>query len=160
MRGLTKAFNQSIEIVSQCSVLGLVICLSLQVITRYIFTPFPWTEEVARFFFIWSAFLGAALVSRDDGHIVVDVIINHVPNKVRVILAIIGKGITIGFLGAILWGSFLLLDKMLVYKAAATQLPMIVVFLCIPISAALMVCYEIALISRLLLSLGKKVENA
>ena len=40
----------------------MVVTITLQVITRYLFgQPLVWVEELATYSFIWSVFLGAAL---------------------------------------------------------------------------------------------------
>ena len=47
---------------------GFFLCVLLQVIYRYVLeTPSPWTEELARYLFVWAAMLGAAVsVGRND----------------------------------------------------------------------------------------------
>ena len=40
----------------------------IQVIARYSGSPLPWSEEACRFLFVWSSFLGAVLVTANNGH--------------------------------------------------------------------------------------------
>jgi TRAP-type C4-dicarboxylate transport system permease small subunit len=53
----------------------LVIPVSLQIFSRYtaLIPTYIWTEELARFVFIWSIMLGAMLGIREGTHFVVDV---------------------------------------------------------------------------------------
>jgi tripartite ATP-independent transporter DctM subunit len=64
-------------------VLGLVISLFatiLQVVARYVFnSPVTWSEELSRFVFIWSVFLGAGVMVRHGGHVSVDSLIAIFP---------------------------------------------------------------------------------
>ncbi|MBP1779273.1 MAG: dicarboxylate transporter subunit DctM [candidate division NC10 bacterium] len=64
-------------------VLGLVISLLatiLQVVARYVFnSPVTWSEELSRFVFIWSVFLGAGVMVRYGGHVSVDSLIAIFP---------------------------------------------------------------------------------
>ncbi|WP_425843595.1 TRAP transporter small permease [Agrococcus sp. TSP3-2-1] len=51
---------------------GLLSLVILQVMSRYVFaSPFSWTEELARFVFIWMVFAGAAFVTARRRHIAV-----------------------------------------------------------------------------------------
>ena len=55
--------------------LALSLVLSLQVFTRVLMVPVSiiWSEEVARFLFLWVVMLGAALSVRTRRHFVIDV---------------------------------------------------------------------------------------
>jgi TRAP-type transport system small permease protein len=56
------------------SVAILVVPVSLQIFSRYtaLIPAYIWTEEMARFFFIWSIMLGAMVGIREGTHFVVD----------------------------------------------------------------------------------------
>ena len=41
----------------------------LQVLSRYVLSkPFDWTEEMARYLFVWVAMLGAGMAAKDRAH--------------------------------------------------------------------------------------------
>jgi TRAP-type C4-dicarboxylate transport system permease small subunit len=52
----------------------LVIPVSLQIFSRYtaLIPSYIWTEEMARFLFVWAIMLGAMLAVREGSHFVVD----------------------------------------------------------------------------------------
>ncbi len=52
----------------------LIIPVSLQIFSRYtsLIPSYIWTEEMARFFFIWMIMIGAMVAIRDGGHFDVD----------------------------------------------------------------------------------------
>jgi TRAP-type transport system small permease protein len=56
------------------SVAVLVVPVSLQIFSRYtaLIPSYIWTEEMARFFFVWSIMLGAMVGIREGTHFVVD----------------------------------------------------------------------------------------
>ena len=56
------------------SVAILIVPVSLQIFSRYtaLIPSYIWTEEMARFFFIWSIMLGAMVGIREGTHFVVD----------------------------------------------------------------------------------------
>ncbi len=57
------------------SIAILVIPVSLQIISRYtaLIPSYIWTEEMARFLFIWSIMIGAMLGVRESAHFEIDV---------------------------------------------------------------------------------------
>lgn len=60
------------EGISALLLVTLLALISLQVFTRYVLnSPFSWTEELARFVFIWFTFTAAALVTARRRNIVV-----------------------------------------------------------------------------------------
>lgn len=62
----------------------MVISCVIQVFTRYILNNSPrWTEELARYTFIWSVLLGALICTRESKHAVVSVIVDMLPPPVR-----------------------------------------------------------------------------
>jgi len=74
-RRATAAYAKLLEILLAACVGILVIPVTLQIISRY--TPFIpsyiWTEEMARFLFIWTIMIGAMIGVRESTHFEVDV---------------------------------------------------------------------------------------
>lgn len=53
----------------------LVVATIIQVLCRYFLkVSVPWTEELARFAFIWATMLGASVLVKTKGHPAVDVL--------------------------------------------------------------------------------------
>jgi len=70
----------------------------LQVVSRYLLDhPFSWTEELARYSFIWWSFIGAAYVVRLNGHLGMDFLVNMMPKKARTAVQRIVFLISLGF---------------------------------------------------------------
>ena len=54
---------------------GLLVVMSAQVLWRYVFNdPIYWSEELARYLFVWLTFLAASMAFRDHKHMAVDLI--------------------------------------------------------------------------------------
>ena len=74
-RRVTAGYAKLLEIMLAACVGILVIPVTLQVISRY--TPFIpsyiWTEEMARFLFVWTIMIGAMVGFREAQHFEVDV---------------------------------------------------------------------------------------
>lgn len=56
----------------------MVFCVFSQVLFRYLFQiSAPWTEELARFTFVWATFLGAGIAFAEGGHISVQFLVDR-----------------------------------------------------------------------------------
>ena len=57
---------------------GIVAVVTGQVIWRYVFNnSLSWSEELSRYLFAWLIFVGAAIAVKENTHIRVDIIFNH-----------------------------------------------------------------------------------
>ncbi len=75
MKKLINGYYQLLNILLGISVALLVVPVTLQMISRFtaLIPPWIWTEEMARFLFIWMVMLGAMIGVRDGTHFDVDV---------------------------------------------------------------------------------------
>jgi TRAP-type C4-dicarboxylate transport system permease small subunit len=75
-RRFTAAYAQLLSILVVVSVGILVIPVMLQIVSRYtdLIPSYIWTEEMARFLFIWTIMIGAMLGVRDSAHFDVDLL--------------------------------------------------------------------------------------
>jgi TRAP-type transport system small permease protein len=74
LRKITFWYGQLLTWLLVASVAILIFPVSLQIFSRYtaLIPSYIWTEEMARFFFIWSIMLGAMVGIREGTHFVVD----------------------------------------------------------------------------------------
>ena len=74
MRKFLDGYYRLLNVLLGASVAILVVPVTLQMIARYRLIPaWIWTEEMARFLFIWMVMLGAMIGVRDGSHFDVDV---------------------------------------------------------------------------------------
>ena len=71
---LTAALHQILSILLCISVLILVIPVTLQIFSRFteLIPHYIWTEEMARFLFVWMVMIGAMVGVRESAHFNVD----------------------------------------------------------------------------------------
>jgi TRAP-type C4-dicarboxylate transport system permease small subunit len=74
LRKITFWYSRLLSWLLVASVAVLIIPVSLQIFSRYteLIPSYIWTEELARFCFIWSILLGAMVGIREGTHFVVD----------------------------------------------------------------------------------------
>ena len=120
-------------------------------VSRYLtFLPIiSWGEEVTRFAGIWSVFLVAGLTIRRGTHLGVDFLTTHFPTRARRLVGLVNGGLILAFSGLLLvYGLRLAAENMSQYSPAL-EWSMGIVYLCIPIGAALMIVELLGVMRRL-----------
>ncbi len=74
-RRFTAAYAQLLTILMAATVAILIVPVTLQIVSRYtaLIPSYIWTEEMARFLFIWMVMIGAMIGVRESSHFEVDV---------------------------------------------------------------------------------------
>ena len=74
LKRIAAAYSRLLSWLLATSVAILIIPVSLQIFSRYtaLIPSYIWTEEMARFFFIWMIMLGAMVGIRDSAHFDID----------------------------------------------------------------------------------------
>lgn len=132
--------------------------LLAQVIMRYVFSrPLTWSEEAARFIFVYVSFIGISYAYRQKGHIRMEVVVNLFPQAVRRGLEVLINLGTIALFCYMIPFSFRFIGIQAGVKATATHIPMSIVYAALPLGMALS-CVRL-LISSLRIVWGEE-ENA
>lgn len=101
----------------------------INVVLRYFFNSgIVWSDEVARFLFIWLVLLGSVMVLKDNGHLGVETLIKRLPKPLKKTLYIISNLLIIYILYLLIEGSW----KMTVLNAhsygPATGMPLSMIY--------------------------------
>ncbi|MCW9732287.1 TRAP transporter small permease [Avibacterium sp. 20-15] len=137
----------SIMCVVLCSVL--VACVVWQVFSRYILnTPSTYTDEMARFLFIWVGLIGAAYALGQKKHLAIDLLATKFENSIKNTnqLALIINLISLFFVSSIMfYGGINLVQDTMAHGQISPVLgiEMGLVYLAIPISGLFMLLYLI-----------------
>jgi TRAP-type C4-dicarboxylate transport system permease small subunit len=76
----TRLAERAIDVAAIVVFTGIFLCVFMQVILRYVFgSPMTWSEELARYLFIWCAFLGWVIASRKNGHLAMTFLAERLP---------------------------------------------------------------------------------
>jgi TRAP-type C4-dicarboxylate transport system permease small subunit len=91
-RRLTDAYAQLLAWILVLSVGILVIPVSLQIFSRYteLIPSYIWTEEMARFLFIWTIMVGAMIGVRESTHFEVD-LWPRVPPRIEAAVKLVAR---------------------------------------------------------------------
>ena len=128
-----------------------------QVVFRYVLSaPLPWSEELARYCFVWIVFLGAAIGLERGFHLGVDLFVNLLPPRFQIGLDVLTSVLIAIFAAAVIYASFPVISMNLLQRSPALGVQMAWIYLAIPIS---MVLIGLISISRVLETLRGRAEK-
>lgn len=79
-----EALSKIEAVISGAAFVGLITITSINVFVRILLLKtIPWTEEVSYLLFNWAVFFGACTLYSRQGLIAIDVVVDHLPDKVR-----------------------------------------------------------------------------
>ena len=136
--GLAKASIILISVVMICVTLA-------QVIFRYVIAaPLPWSEEMARYCFVWIVFLGGAVGLARGIHLGVDLIVNLLPPRVQRGLDVLTSLLIGAFAATVIYASIPVLNMNMFQRSPALGVQMSWIYMAIPVSMALilLICAE------------------
>ena len=147
MEDIRDKLNRVLEVILIMLLGVMVINVSWQVFSRYVLAnPSSFTDELARYLMIWLGVLGTAYVSGKRLHVAIDILhsqlsLSSQKTMRKVIFSIV---ILATFLIFIIGGSRLVyLSYLLGQKSAALQIPLYLVYVCVPLSGACIIFYKI-----------------
>jgi TRAP-type C4-dicarboxylate transport system permease small subunit len=137
---------------------ALVLIVAWQVFSRQVLnTPSTWSEELAKYVFIWLGLFGAALVFGERGHIAVDALVRKLPQRVQRWNAALGQIVIAAFTVLVLvYGGWQVSE--LAWNQSMPGLPLKVgwLYLALPLSGVLVLFYTV----YHLVAVVRGVENA
>ena len=124
-----------------CSVLlgGSCIIIFFQVILRVFGAPLSWTEEVARYMFIWLIYIGCSAAIRKRRHISLDLIDLFTGPKAQLVIHIFDNLVFLIFAIILAYYGWKVTMRVSVQVSAATRMNMALPYSSICISGVLMV---------------------
>jgi TRAP-type C4-dicarboxylate transport system permease small subunit len=112
---------------------------------------FVWTEEIARYLFVWCMYIGISWCIRGDSHLKVDIIRLVISTRALRVLEIFISVAIIGFSLVMMYYGYIVFKKQIIFgqKLAASGLPMWLVYLSFPVASLLVVIRSLQRISKL-----------
>lgn len=117
---------------------GIIVVIALQVVFRYFLDqPLAWTEEVSRFLFILTSFLAITIAHRRAMHAGYTSVVARMPAAGRRASVLFADVVGVAFYLIVGFSSRNLIEVGLESTAAATGIPMAIVYLVFPLTALL-----------------------
>jgi len=143
MRRILWAVRRAVDDIVRWVVIVLMLLMTvavcLQILFRYVFNiPLGWSEEMARFAFVWVSFFGASALMRIREHINVAIFVDRFPTRLRAIAVFLANLVAVICVYFFIVGGVALTTNEWRQLAPATEIPMGWIYLAIPVSSGLM----------------------
>jgi TRAP-type C4-dicarboxylate transport system permease small subunit len=98
MQRIRRWAERAIDALAVAVFTGIFLCVFAQVILRYAFnSPLTWSEELARYLFIWCAFLGWIIASRRGSHLAMTFVVERLSARTQAGVAVLVQVATLYF---------------------------------------------------------------
>ena len=116
------------------------VVLILQVIFRVAGTPLSWSEEIARYLFVWIIYLAGSRAMAVQKHLTVDILPLFLKGKAHTILHIISTLLTLACFAGLIYAGSIVLPNLLVRTqySPATHVNMFFLYLAPTLGTVLM----------------------
>lgn len=122
-----------------CIYVVIIVSTFTAVFFRYVLNEsIIWAEELARYLFVWLAFLGSALALKNRMHIGLDLIISSLPPKSKTVMEGLITVLVGVFLVFVITASVTVVEVTMRQRSSALGIPMGMVYLAIPVGCSLM----------------------
>lgn len=136
MRALLDGYYRLLKLLLTVLMAILIVPVAMQILSRYtgIIPRFIWTEEIARFCFIWVILIGSIIAVRDGTHFDVDVLPHSADPRVELVMKLIVYAVMLTVAATfIVWGyDFAILGSR--QRSEIAGLPMISIYIAWPIA--------------------------
>ena len=135
MRKLIAAYSRALDAALVATVAILIIPVSLQIFSRFtaLIPSYIWTEEMARFFFIWMIMIGAMVGIRDGAHFDVDLWPELKP-RANALLRIVSNVFILIFALVFIWYGIKFVQFGWNQNSELAELPMPLIFVAWPMA--------------------------
>ncbi len=142
MRKLIDGYYRLLSWLLVVTVAILVVPVSLQIFSRYtaLIPSYIWTEEMARFFFIWMIMLGAMIGIRDGAHFDVDLWPDLKP-RTNALLRIVSSVFVLVFALVFIWFGIKFVQFGWNQISELAELPMPFIFVAWPLAGVTWVLF-------------------
>jgi TRAP-type transport system small permease protein len=121
----------------------------LQVIYRYVLTqPLHWSEELARYLFVWLSILGAAHGLQKRGHFGFDALFRMLPKRAKTYVDILIYALMGAVIFVMIVDGMTLVEKTLPQESPAMGICMGWAYASLPLGGALMAVHLVAILLK------------
>ncbi|WP_319529937.1 TRAP transporter small permease [uncultured Cohaesibacter sp.] len=145
MDSIFKLLRKFLYGISVAAMIVMLVIIFMQVITRYIFGfSFEWSEELARFLFVWVVFLGSALIMGEDGHLAVELLPRLLNGtKPGFLLNLFINACGYVFILLLIVQGWKMTETMTFQTSPGLNISMSYVYVIMPVSGVLMLMYHV-----------------
>lgn len=110
----------------------MVVVINVEVIRRYLFlAPGAYSEEIAKYLFIWTVFFSMAFAVKQEAHIITDILPDKTPNKLLKIINITSIIIFMCFSVFMIYQGYIYTKKMYLFERSTEAMAAPLYYFCV-----------------------------
>ncbi len=136
MKKILDGYYKVLKVTLTVLMIFLIIPVTMQILARYlgVIPRYIWTEELARFSFIWIVMIGSMIALRDNEHFTVDLLPKTASKKLNALSDLfVDLTVLLMALIFIVWG-WPLVEFGLLQTSEMAELPMVLIYMAWPIT--------------------------
>ena len=130
-----------------------VVLVFFQVVMRYVFqNSLSWSEELARYIFLWQTWLGASYAVKEHRHLRVEMLADRFKGRARLVFELFVLVVWFGFSGFLAYQGYQMTSFLVQsgQTSAAMQIPISWAYASVPVGCGLMALRLVGEIRRVL----------
>ncbi|MGY4688943.1 TRAP transporter small permease [Salibacterium sp. K-3] len=141
---MKKFLNHFEEIIGGSLFIVMLAALVIQIFSRQVMdSPITWSEQLARFLFVYVAYLAISSEIKNGGHVRIDYFFNQLPKSLQTMLHYIFQMMTAGVLLLIIYVGYDMAMRKEPVEIVSLNISYIYMYMALPILAVLML-YRLA----------------
>jgi TRAP-type transport system small permease protein len=142
---LARAAARAVDGLAIATFTGMFACVLAQVVFRYFFgDPLVWSDELARYLFVWCSFLGWVIAARKRSHLSVSIVADRLSANGRALLALLGAAAAIAFAALLVYYGVRIAARNWDVETTSLAMPMGVVYAIVPAAAIAVALHALA----------------
>jgi TRAP-type C4-dicarboxylate transport system permease small subunit len=127
---------RAIDVLAIAAFTAMFACVLVQVVFRYFFgDPLVWSDELARYLFIWCSFLGWVIAARKRSHLSVSIVADRLAPTGRALATLLGAVAAIAFAALLVYYGVRIAARNWDVETTSLAMPMGVVYAIVPAAA-------------------------
>lgn len=145
------SIKKGLDAIERWTIVGSIITFSvmtimglLQVLFRYVFnSSLYFTEELARYMFVWTVFLTSAICLRRQSHAAIELFVNWMPPHIRKVALIISAACSVFFFLIVFLKGIEITIATWEQVSPALEISMGLIYMAIPVGGFLMLVFAL-----------------
>ena len=135
MEKMMQSLEKAMEYLVAFIMFSLTVIVFTQVLLRYVIrTSLPWTEEMARYLFVWLVFIATSVCVKKQAHLGIDFLVIRLSPKVQRHLYTLSLVLSLAFSIVVVHKGYDLLTRSVDQISPMLHVPMSFVYIIIPVS--------------------------
>lgn len=137
--------ERAVDTLAIVAFVGMFACVLVQVFFRYFLgSPLTWSDELARYLFIWCALLGWIVAARRRSHLAVSLGHDRLSPRGQAVTKLAGALVALAFAAVLLVHGLRIAERNWDVEAASLAITMGMVYAIVPVAACAVGLYALA----------------